>query len=66
MTALPRGLVHTVVAWGLIQSSAPGAVPDWRLFVLQQRSQIRVIQIGRLLPAPLLQVNTDPSREHGS
>jgi glucose/arabinose dehydrogenase len=65
MTALPRGFVRSVAARGLTEPTGVVAVTDGRLFVLQQTGQIRVIQNGRLLPAPLLQVNTDFTAERG-
>jgi glucose/arabinose dehydrogenase len=65
MSTLPRGFVQSVVVRGLIKPTEMVAVPDGRLFVLQQTGQIRVIQNGKLLPTPLLSVTTDPSVERG-
>jgi glucose/arabinose dehydrogenase len=65
LTTLPRGFVSSVVARRLIEPSGLVMVPDGRLFVIQQTGQVRVIQSGRLLPAPMLTLSTDPRDEGG-
>ena len=65
LSILPRGFAQSVVVRGLIEPSGLVAVPDGRIFVIQQTGQVRVIQNGRLLPQPLLSLNTDSSVERG-
>jgi glucose/arabinose dehydrogenase len=65
MSTLPRSFVQTVVARRLVEPSGLVAIPDGRLFLIQQTGQVRVIQNGRLLAAPLLTVTTDSSVERG-
>ena len=65
MTVVPRGFVSTVVARGLVEPSGMAAAPDGRLFVIQQTGEVRLIKNGRLLPTPVLKVNTDSSVERG-
>ncbi len=64
-STLLHGFVQTVVARGLSKPSGLVAVPDGRVFVIQQTGQVRVIQNGHLLPTPLLSVTTDSSVERG-
>jgi glucose/arabinose dehydrogenase len=65
MTTLPHGFVASVVARGITEPTGMVAVPDGRIFVLQQTGAIRVIQNGKLLPTALLQLNTDSNGERG-
>jgi glucose/arabinose dehydrogenase len=65
MSILPRGFVQSVVARRLSEPSGMVAVPDGRLFVLQQTGAVRIIQNGKLLPTPLLTVTTDSRVERG-
>lgn len=65
MTALLKGFMQTVVAQGLIEPTGLVAVPDGRLFVTQQTGQVRVIENGKLLPTPLLTVQTEAINERG-
>jgi glucose/arabinose dehydrogenase len=65
MTALPRGFVQVVVARRLVEPTGMVTVPDGRLFVIQQTGQVRVIKNSRLLPTPLLTVQTQPIYERG-
>ncbi|WP_165227246.1 PQQ-dependent sugar dehydrogenase [Aquisphaera insulae] len=65
LTTLPRGFVQSVVAGGLVQPSGMTTLPDGRILVLQQTGQVRVIQGGKLLPTPMLTVNTEAVAERG-
>ncbi len=64
-STLAGGFTQSVVARGLIEPAGLVAVPDGRIFVIQQTGQVRVIQNGHLLPQPLLSLTTDSGVERG-
>jgi glucose/arabinose dehydrogenase len=62
--SLPPGFVSYEVASGISNPTGMEIAPDGRIFVAQQDGQVRIVQNGQLLPAPLLAlpVNTDGER----
>src|SRR4051812_38592369 len=65
MTVVPAGYTATEIAKGLSKPSSIAVAPDGRLFVAQQTGEIRIIQNGKLLPAPFLKINVDSNNERG-
>ena len=62
---LPTGFSETLIASGLSNPTAMAFAPDGRLFICQQRGQVRVVKNGALLPTPFLTVNVNSSGERG-
>lgn len=65
VAALPAGFQSMLVTSGLQSPTAMAFAPDGRLFVAEQRGNLRVIQNGTLLPTPFLSVNVNYSGERG-
>ena len=65
--ALPAGFTRTTVAAGLDYGflTAAAFAPDGRLFVLEQRGRVRVIENGSLLPTPFVQLPVSADGERG-
>src|SRR6187549_392657 len=51
-----RGFRETVIASGLENPTAMTVAPDGRIFVTQQRGEVRIIKDGILLPDPFVTV----------
>jgi glucose/arabinose dehydrogenase len=62
---VPAGFTESLLAGGLSAPTAMAIAPDGRVFVCEQRGQLRVIKDGVLLPTPFLSVNVDSSGERG-
>jgi glucose/arabinose dehydrogenase len=62
---VPRGFGQGQLVGGFSRPTAMAVAPDGRIFVAQQGGQVRVVENGRLLPAPFARVNTDSRGERG-
>ncbi len=64
---LPEGFTQSRVATGLEYPTAMAFAPDGRLFVAEQAGKLRVIEGGRLLDTPFVNLSTkvDSSGERG-
>jgi glucose/arabinose dehydrogenase len=64
---LPDGFVQSRVTGGLTKPTAMAFAPDGRLFVAEQRGTLRIIENGRLLGTPFLNISgrVDSQGERG-
>jgi len=62
---LPRGFSEERITGGLDRPTAMAFAPDGRLFVLQQGGAVRVVESGRLLRGPALELRVDSRGERG-
>ena len=65
MTTVPSGFHAATVVHGLTRPTAFAVAPDGRLFVAQQGGLVRIVQNGKILPAPFLGVNVNSTQELG-
>jgi hypothetical protein len=54
--SLPAGFVQSRVADGLTRPTTMTLAPDGRIFVAEQAGKLRIIQDGRLLETPFLNI----------
>ncbi len=62
---VPAGYTYSTVVAGRNEPTAEVIAPDGRLFVAEQAGDIRVVQGGALLDAPLGTFTVDSSGERG-
>ena len=62
---LPPEFVENRYASGFAAPTAMAFSPDGRLFVCEQRGQLRVVKDGALLPTPFVSLSVDASGERG-
>jgi glucose/arabinose dehydrogenase len=67
LAAVPAGFQAKVVASGLVDPTAMAIAPDGRIFVAEQAGRLRVVNQGRLLAQPFLNLkaNVDAAGERG-
>jgi glucose/arabinose dehydrogenase len=65
LASLPAGFAQSLVTGGLTGPTAMVVAPDGRVFVAEQRGQLRVIKNGKLLPTPFLTVSSQLRGERG-
>lgn len=58
------GAAVTLVADGIREPAALRTAPDGRLFLLQQAGKVRIVQRGRVIKAPALQIGATQIVEH--
>jgi glucose/arabinose dehydrogenase len=62
---LPSGFSEQSIASGLTGPTAMAFAPDGRLFVAEERGQLRVVKNDALLPTSFVTVTTDTTGERG-
>src|SRR5215212_2803285 len=63
---LPPGFADTLVAGGIDHPVALDFAPDGRVFVTEQRGNIRVVKDGVALPTPFAQLDAASNGERGA
>jgi glucose/arabinose dehydrogenase len=63
--ALPPGFADTLVAGGLDHPVALDFAPDGRVFVTEQRGNVRVVKDGVALPTPFVHLDAAANGERG-
>src|SRR6188508_578525 len=61
----PSGFTETPLVDGLTLPTAMAFAPDGRLFVSEQRGDLRIVKDGQLLPTPFATLPVDSSGERG-
>ncbi len=64
---LPDGFVQSRVTGGLTKPTTMAFAPDGRLFVAEQEGILHIVENGRLLGTPFLDISSrvDPAGERG-
>jgi glucose/arabinose dehydrogenase len=66
LASLPAGFSDTTVASGLDHPVALDFAPDGRVFVTEQKGDVRVIKNGALLPTPFVSLDVSSAGERGA
>jgi glucose/arabinose dehydrogenase len=66
LASLPAGFADTTVAMGIDHPVAFDFAPDGRMFVTEQKGDVRVIKDGVLLPAPFVSLDVSSAGERGA
>jgi glucose/arabinose dehydrogenase len=65
VATLPPGFADTVIVANLVGPTAMAIAPDGRIFVCQQKGQLRVVKNDVLLPTPFVTLSVDSTEERG-
>jgi glucose/arabinose dehydrogenase len=65
VSTLPEGFAESIVTTGLDGATALEIAPDGRVFIAEQTGAVRVVENGRLLDEPFVQVEVDSWWERG-
>lgn len=64
-TNLPPGFTESLLADNLVSPTAMEFAPDGRLFIVEQRGDVRILKDGQLLARPFLSIAVDDDTERG-